>query len=356
MEHMSIFHRIFHEDLHPLTNQKNRDYYIDYFETSNGYSLNHQEIKDPETIYLNDHTLKYLYYKGILDDALKEIKSELHKKLFSFYEQDTAIKSMVQNYQMFILNYMKTIHQDYLPEESCCQIFHIAKKKSDIDIFKLLYITLDSLLIYIEQSFTNFIDKSLTIPYQQRLWFINQNKEKAKEIHEKIQKSQIPEIIKNEIGSILTKIESNTLTDLTYDSQEYYKTLLKVVWHVLKENSAIPLKERLSVILISLEFNTFKIFFFLTQEIKDIIKTCNTNEEKLDKYREHLKKIKTTAVTTSYQLNPQLPSLKKNLLSWIVEEIDFCEQQIVSKRSLQRNQEEKKLLKISVPEVSLISE
>ena len=125
--------------------------------------------------------------------------------------------------------------------------------------------------------------------------------------------------------------------------------------HLYKDKNALTAKEKIYDILISLNFNSFKVFFFLTQEIKDVTNTCNTLEEKLNTYRKYLKKIKTTAETTSYKLNMQLPSLKKSVLSWIVEEIVFCEQQILHERSLQKNNREKKLLKISVPEVSLVS-
>lgn len=81
MEHMNVFHRIFHEDLHPFTNQRSREYYLDQC-SKNSYYTNYLELDN-----LSNQELKFCYYQKVLNHALKEIKRGLHKKLFSLVEE-----------------------------------------------------------------------------------------------------------------------------------------------------------------------------------------------------------------------------------------------------------------------------
>ncbi len=360
MEHMNVFHRIFHEDLHPLTNQKTKEYYVTYFKTENIDKILYHNLTELQPENLDYKALKYFYYENLLNNILQEIKRDLHKKLFSFVEENGNIENLIKSYQTFILNYMKIIEQNYILGKERNLVYKISEEKTDTDIFKILYKTLDSILLFIEETFIKYIDKSLDISYQQRLWFVHQNQEKIEHILINIPNLQVPKIVKDEICQLLSKIKENKISNITYESKEYYSTLIKVLDHLLNKE-IVPSKEQLYAVLISLDFNTFKIFFFMTDDIKSKIKILKNNEDKLKLYREYLKKVKTIVNTIPYRLNPDLPSLRQNLLDWITEEITFYQEFIKSNTSglmeeVNNNvSNNRRLLKVSVPEVSLIT-
>ncbi len=361
MEPMNVFYQIFHEDLHPLTNQKTKIAYVDYFK-------NKKVNKEPDnTVNIftieesSKQLLKYWYYEDILTDILRRIKRDLHEKMFSFTEGNNNIGKVIQTYQVFLLNYTKIIEENYLSPHDTSSIFQISEDKSDTDIFKIIYKTLDTILVYLEQTFMRYMDSTLDIPYQQRLWFVSKHRDDAKNLQQKINTLDLSEIVKKSICTPLLQIEKNELSGLTYESRAYYVTFIKVFDHLLKSEQFLC-EEKIYIVLISLNYNTFKIFFFITASIKGKVKLCHSTEEKLQVYHEYIKKIKTTTVTSPYKRNSRLPSLKGQLLLWINEEIDFYNKKLKfeESKSLKNSHETfkppyKKLLKISVPEVSLLT-
>ena len=128
MEHMNIFYRIFHEDLHPLAHQRSKEFYIDYF----------RSITNDTFIYQDDHMvgiesmdypgLKHAYYKSLFTIALREIKRALHQKLFSLTEDHRIVTNLIQNYQILVINYMKIIEQEYLTDIDRNLIFQVSKE------------------------------------------------------------------------------------------------------------------------------------------------------------------------------------------------------------------------------------
>ncbi len=355
MEHMNIFHRIFHGNLHPLANQKTKEDYIAYFNNQKTDELAKYGLEKQKQDNIDIYSLKYFYYESLLIDSLHRIKWDLHKKLFSFDQDDGNIENLIRNYQTFVLNYMRVVKQNYLIGKNKCSIFQISKDKSDIDIFKMIFNVLDEILVYLEQTFIRYIDHSLNLSYHQRLWFVHQNKEKVQILKKKIQKLQVTEMVKQEVCSILSKIEDNKLSSLTYESQNYYTALVNILSHLFKEFKE-PSKEQLYSALISSDFNTFKVFFFITRDVNNNIKESYTNEEKLNGYKQYLKKLKTTTIAISYRLNPNLPSLRDQLMNWVNEEVIFCEHLIETEKAMSNaHAYKRKLLKLSVPEVSLFT-
>ncbi len=361
MEPMNVFYRIFHEDLHPLTNQKTKLEYLDYVKnkSSNGGYIN-DDLKSLKTQECNKQKLKYSYYEYILIDVLKQIKRDLHQKMFLYIDSNNSIEGVIQNYQIFLLNYMKIIEENYLPKKYSSPIFQISKEKSDTDIFKIIYKTLDAILIYLEQTFMKYMDRSIEIPYQQHLWFISQHKDTVIKLQQKINTLDLSDIVKKAICKPLVQIEQNEFTRLTYQTREYYQIFIKVLSHLLK-NEQLPSKEKVYSVLISLNYNTFEIFFFLTAIIKDKVKSASGSQEKVQIFQKYLKEVKTTTVTAIYSHKPELPALKEQLILWLEEELLFYNhklefEEVHSYATSQTGKASiKKMLKISVPEVSLFT-
>lgn len=352
MEHLDIFYRVFHEDLHPLTNHKSKEYYtttIKQFIPNE--ALNHIE-KD-----LTD--VKFQFYKLLLANTQKKIKRELHEKVFLSVIKKEEIQTLVQNHQSLLINYCQIIENNYLSEEDELSKFQLSTDRTDIDIFKLVYQTLDNLLEYLEQLFSEYLNHTLPISYQQKLWFVYKNKKLAEIIIKNISLCEIPKEAKNIINAPLIQIRDNTMVALSYQQRSYLVMYIKVMKKLLKKESR-PSIEMLYKVLISLEFNTFKIFFFLVSHFESRVADASSMQ-RLTKLYCCQKDILTVSITSPYKYNPNLPSLKEQLLIWIKEEINFVKNKEELSPILSGNvsqpigRSQKKLIHISVPELSLIT-
>ena len=152
-------------------------------------------------------------------------------------------------------------------------------------------------------------------------------------------------------------------------SNEYYLSLFnRISGLTLPQDSEFISKkhiiiEELYAVLISLEFNTFKIFFSLRDDyIVKKVKKASSSQKKIEVFHTFLKEIKTTMVTSPIKYNPNLPSLKEQLIIWIDEEIVSLQRTMQSSSpTLSKEivsdyaQNTKRILKLSVSEISLIT-
>ncbi len=174
MESIDIFFRIFHEDLNPLTNQKTKEYFQNQLTEQNNEENSSEYIEE-----LSYKELKFFYYKALLSDSKKRIKRELHEKVFLSNCNGVEIQEIVRKHQALLLNYCRIIDDTYFSFEKDLLKFQISEEKDDIDIFKLVYDALDNTLDYLEQIFYKYLDHSLSVSYQQKLWFVLKNKKLA---------------------------------------------------------------------------------------------------------------------------------------------------------------------------------
>ncbi|MBQ4818860.1 hypothetical protein [Aquimarina sp. MMG016] len=356
MEKIDIFYRIFHEDLHPLTNQKTKGYYL-----NNIKKLTQNEVTLEDIHTKPRASLRFLFYEVLLSDFQKKMQRSLHEKIFLSYHEQGRTEIIVRNYQALLLNYCRIIENNYFSSEDHNSKFQISDQKTDLDIFKLVYQSLDSILNYLEQIFYKYLDCSLQISHQQKLWFTLKNKEQVSLMLCQIKALEIPELAKNIICAPLLQIYKNELPSFSYQDREYLSVYIKVLRNLLhKENP--PSLEMLYKVLISLEFNTFKMFFFLINHFKKMSEDILEVTEKTNILRSFQKEILTTSITSSYKYNPNLPSLKEQLLIWVREEISFLKNEVQLIKPSPENipktavvAPKKKLVHISVSEISLIA-
>ncbi|WP_159092110.1 hypothetical protein [Aquimarina sp. Aq107] len=354
MEPMDIFYQILHEDLNPLTSQTTQNF-------NSQHSKNRKvpdEITKEKNITSNTET--FTFYENLLADTLKKVKRDIHEKVFRCINDPSSINSIIQNHQILILNYCSVIEQNYLLEETNKK-YQISEDKSVTDIFKLIYQTLDAILNYLEVSFNKYLEPSLEIPYQRRLWFVHQKKERCRLLIVMLNDTDIPPPLTEIICDPLHKIIHNNLHRFTYQQKEYYTLYIKVLFKLLSKDTIVT--EEVYAVLISLEFNTFKIFFYLRdQYVAKKVKRTYGAQKKINTLHLFLKEIKTTTITSDTKYNPNLPSLKEQLLIWIREEINGLQRtiessssSIVKEKVVAYNQNTKKILKLSVSEISLIT-
>ncbi|WP_378181992.1 hypothetical protein [Aquimarina sp. SS2-1] len=355
MESLDILYRLFHEDLHPLTNQQTREYYhttIENLVQDGGQKILTSSKEDIRSV-------RFQFYKLLLSDTQKKIQRELHQRVFLNYSEKEQIKSIVQNYQGLVLNYGQIIENNYLSRENELSKFHISPDMNDSDIFKLIYQTLDNILDYLEQIFYEYLDYSLPVSHQQKLWFIYKNKRLADIIITKLHKTDISKEFCEMIIAPLLRIRNNELPILSYENKAYLITYLKVFKKLLTKTPK-PSFETICKVLISLEFNTFNIFFFIENHFRSQLENLNSRNELLQLYL--LKRnVVTISITSTQRYNSNLPSLKEQLLIWLDEEIKLLKTNLKFSSDTEEENlkssinQEKKMIELTVSELSLIA-
>lgn len=353
MEPMDIFYQILHEDLNPLTSQTTQKFNSP---NSKNQKPNHELTKEENN---SKEKERYSFYENLLSDTLKKVKRDIHNKVFRCIDDPSSINSIIQNHQILLLNYCKVIEQTYLPDDKN-EKYQISEDKSITDIFKLVYQTLDTILDYLEAFFYKYLEHSLEMPYQRKLWFAYNQKSRCTELSLLIEKSNISTELKHLISAPLKSISKNELVKLTYSQKSYYLLYIKVLRKLfLKGNPNIS---EIYALMISLDFNTFHIFSYISKRAKKRVNGVSSIHKKLVILFGYLKELKAIAITSNQRFNPELPSLKEQLLVKTTEEILFYQKVIDRKPQVKVQNDnneiysnQKKLLKISVSEISLIT-
>ena len=349
MESIDVFYRIFHEDLNPLTSQKSKEYYC----TTINSLLGKENVLDINEDFIK---LRFQFYTKLLENTAQQVKRELHRNVYVLHLEEEKVLTMVRNHQSLLLTYCRMVERNYLSSEDDLLKFQVSSEASVTDIFKVVYHTMDNLLDYLDQFFYKYLDHSLPVSHQKRLWFIYTHKKLAEIIISKLMACNIPEEAKMVIIGPLVSVRDNMLTTLTYRQKLYMGTFIKVLKKLLKKQPN-PSLESLFKILISLEYNTFNLFFYIERHFKKELDGRTPREQLLQLYL--LKKsVVTVSVTSTEKYNPELPSLKERLLVWLEEEIKLTKRKYELAKSETISSPlvaKKKHLDVSISELSLIT-
>ncbi len=303
---------------------------------------------------LSAQCAKFYYYQVMLDEAFSDITRKLHEKVFKLKDEE-QIRLHIRKYQTLITGYMKIILYDFIPGEERNSLFQISDNYTTNDIFKVIFQTLEDILIYLEKSFGNYIDTYLPVPYQSRLMVAMKHAEKLAEILSHLEwarlDSQLYEIVTlpfDQLG-ILEPLA------FSYHSHTYHEDYLLAFYRTTQEDE--PLNDKkVFLTLWQMNFNALKFFNYLTYQIHKEIKEKKTPTEKIELLYYYQKLCNQLPVKTQLSYNPNLLPLKDQMSIWLQEEINFLKRKLKYATSLSGLQaiDDKTLVKMSVPQLSLL--
>ncbi len=296
--------------------------------TRSSYQLKEGEIHLELTIVEDYHRLsspaaRFYYYRVLLRQTVTNIQNHVHQEIFSF-ENEEKMRIRTWQYQILISAYLNTIDQDHLPKARQNSIFQLEGDYRIPDIFKLVSQHLDEILVFIERTFFVFLDRNTEVSYQQRLTVCKRHERYIHGLLQKLKVISLPPSLYNTLVMPLNNVLGNTFSQCTYHVLEYHEEYIVTLYRFFKNNPA-PGEKIVTEKLYSLNFNTPKLFRYLTQKIKVDVKAYHTVSDKLMTLYYHQKTFNQLPVKTSRCYHPGLPTLKDQINSWLKEEIQYYE-------------------------------
>ena len=315
MEQLIVFHKIFHDDLSPTITpsyQKKKEY--------KEFLSNHSDIPEyniPEQIeLLPDHLLRFHFYKVLLAKNVKEMQLELYQSVFIRSKNEDAMKNEVVRIQRYISMNINKIKLVFIPKEEHHRMQCFSDSKAAIDIYKLAYNSLVDLHEYLDISFQGYLHQHILVPCKQRKRFIEEQRTKAEYALNAINKFEIADELKTQVGSTIQRFLNDGFDGFTYSQMDYCKKL-NTYLNRFFQNSKAPSQEAFIMLLIQLNFNRNEVLKF---SIEFMNKQAAKNEvicDQLETLSKYLKSINSMQHLTNFGYNEKLYSLREQLQDWL---------------------------------------
>lgn len=296
---------------------------------------------------------KFHFYKVTLNEAVCDLKKKVQTKVFKL-KSEKAIKRYIRNYQTLTTSYMQTILRDFIPSNELTKLFQLSDDHTATDIFKMVYQSLEEVLVYLEKSFDRYLDTSLFISHQSRLWFAINYAEKLSCVLDRLELARLDDKLYPLVMMPFDRLGTQDPLSFSYESHSYHKAYLEAFYQAIQEGKILDRQETL-LILWRMNFNTLRFFNYLTNEVKRGLSKKDRTVEKLELLYYYQKLSNQLPVKTQRKYNPKLLPLKEQMAVWLQEEIGF--QRIKLKHQDEalptvRNKGEKLQLNMSVAQLS----
>lgn len=297
---------------------------------------------------------KYFYYRVLLEEAHLDITRGLHQKLFKL-KNEHQNRLHIRKYQTLISGYMNVILQDYIPKEQWNSLFIISEEYTSMDVFKTIYQAMEAIIVFMEKSFNQYLDTHQPVPYRNRLILGMEHADKLSGLLGHLECARLDHRL-HEIATLpFERFGILQPLAFSYHNHAYHEAYI-LTFHEAILNKESLTNKKVFLILWSMNFNALKFFNYLTDQIHKEVKEKNNVETKLELLYYYQKLCNQLPVKTQLSYNPNLLPLKDQMSIWLQEEISFQKRKLKydsSEKSNFQNQGQKKLVKMSVPQLSL---
>lgn len=303
---------------------------------------------------------RFYYYKVMLFEETRNFQKRLQEKVLELANEE-KIRLYIKNYQILIDSYMKKILQDHIPDYQRNAIFNLSKEFTIVDIFKIIYQSLEDILVYMEQSFGPYFDLNQNVSYRSKLLFASEYSSKLEVVLGGLNKLDIDPGLREVITVPFEELENLNAGYFSYRDMHYQREYLLAFYHILQvgHNSADVNSKIILSVLRNMNFNALKFFKYLTNKIEEELSLCENLKEKLEVLYFQNKLYNQSIAKKNLGYNATLPSLKQQMTRWLQEEISFYERKLYSKpkeENMVYNHEvtDKLKLRMSVPQMTLV--
>lgn len=333
------------------------------------------KIQDKEKSYTwnNDNTILYIfinckleelsrenlflfYYNWVLKNELEPTKRRI-KEVISNLSTKEQIHDFIHKKQSNIECFLNRIIQHINPE-SVEKLYSFSNNDIEENCFRLIYIHVEKLMRHIEKDYYKYLDKNGWVSLKTILETKNKIERKYDEIKSYDIDLQFDPKLMILIEKSFSKImELKLFQPITYKELSYSVEFTTKLLDLIKNNRDLTSEINLKKYLLILNFNTLGFFDYYTDEIKKVLEVQETDIEKIKILYKYLKNTNQQYLLIDNKCNSKLPTAKKQITSWIEEEIYYLNQKRilfpVSNPKQEIWQEETKMLTgLSVPQLS----
>jgi len=243
---------------------------------------------------------------------------------FSLNNEKKA-KIYIQNLQLRISFLINTISAYY-------DHTTIEKNPNLLDTYNKIRECQIDLLKFLSSQYKNYFDFYADAP-------ITFKQSAAKQFEERLEKifNNTPEV-KCELSDIALKPVNEFLSnfvqkDFSFKSVMYLDALLKELENVVDCHK--PIEECLKFSLVCINFNSYRFFAYLTEQIKRDTKNISSHSGRVEMLSKYLKMYNQIHEYPDLVLNSKQKPIKEQISLWIIEEIEYLERTLKLKQVLE---------------------
>lgn len=250
-----------------------------------------------------------------LDQEVTRIKQTFVNEVFTF-QDERHLERYIQYHQQALIMLMdetlKIINDD----------------KDDLHkLYQSAYNCLDDLLTYIERHFSKYFDQDAKTPTAYVTIIKNDMRSSIADIDSKLQELNADQKLCDALLYALGKLANSDPTkEVSYRKVLYTKEVQKELVRLLaRVNNESDVDEDLRNVLYYLNYNSIKSFTYHTNQIDLLLSETDSRHDMIERLSFILKKINQAQVKPGIAYNNQAPSLKSQLTSYIIEEIEHLQ-------------------------------
>ena len=295
---------------------------------------------------------RYHYYQWLLLEQVGIVQ----QRMLAYVHQATSRKKAskyVQDHQQALLTFTSQVLQ-YLDEESP-QVYTFTGDCGLPDVYRLIFMSLEQLISYVEEHFLQYLDTTAPAPYRRRVLQFASLTKQLDTLESFLQQSSIETALLKVLEEPFEQIRQLHQREVSYRQLHYYQKLLQALEALVAEQPTLT-EELVVALLFRLNFNSPAFLQWLTGEIAQRLATTDAVEEKrslLYYYRKHYKQL-LLQPEDAYQYGQA--AIDEQILAWISEEIRYWEQEPITQHTLANSESSNQRIKttMTVAQIALL--
>lgn len=270
---------------------------------------------------LSPEERRYHYYQWLIGEQVNLVQ----QRMIAYVHKTTSEKKAskyVQEHQRALLNLSSQVLQHL--DEGHPQIYTLSDQYTLPDIYKLIFISLESLTTYLQQQFAVYLDSTAPVAYRDRIIHAFRMRQQLETIQPALEQSGINSSLQAVLSEPFQRIQSLPQQEVTHLSLGYLQKLLQGVEALAQENALN--QERLIALLLVLNFNSSAFINWFTEHLEDELSAKQTIEDRLNILYYHRKYCKQLHVEKAQVYQLRRATVDEQLLTWINEEIRYWDQ------------------------------
>lgn len=267
---------------------------------------------------LTPEECRYHFYQCLLAEQVAAIQ----ERMVQYVHETSSIKKArkyVQDHRQDLLTYASQVLQ-YLDEEQP-QVYTLSDAYTLPDIFRLIFLSLEELIDYLEQQFAQYLDDAAPLPYHHQVAYASRLVEQLQALQSTLHDSPISFELIALLEEAFGHIAQLPTRKATYAQLSYYRRLLQAI-----AEQEILTDESVNAALFRINFNSPAFVAWFIAQVQDKLESHTTAEEHLRTLYHYHKFSKQLPMDSTVSYLPQQATVREQVVTWIDEEMAYLQE------------------------------